>query len=202
MKESVSVRRRVKSSCCLTRWLVVLAGVFLVVSPASAGEQPDKVDARRAKMLAGKTAWQADEKLKKKWAAITGRFIFQRVCLECHQEGPSAFTRDEWKEGLQGFPGEMHPELPRFYSDLTAMFDYGRQVPKDAGRLKSLTRFLLTEAPKKHDPDKEFEEVDLFPSVGKAAPDFKIKDIKGSTFQLKSLKGKKNLVLVFSRAHW
>lgn len=153
-------------------------------------------------MLAGKTAWQSDGKLKKKWEAITGRFIFQRVCLDCHQEGPSAFTRKEWKEGLEGFPGQMHPELPGFYADLTAMFDYGRMVPNDGGRLTSLTRFLLTEAPKKLDPDKGFEEVDLFPSVGKAAPDFKIKDVKGSTFRLKSLKGKKNLVLVFSRAHW
>lgn len=178
-----------------------MAGVFLVLRSASA-EQPDKIDARRDKKLGGKTAWQADEKLRDKWAAITGRFIFQRTCLDCHQEGPSAFTREEWQRNLQGFPGAMHPELPAFYSDLTAMFSYGRMVPKGSERLEAVTKFLLQAAPKVYDSEKEYGEVNLLPAVGEAAPDFEIKDSKGSTFRLKSLKGKKNLVLVFSRAHW
>lgn len=181
--------------------VVVMAATFIVLRPALA-QQPNEIDARRAKILGGKTAWQADEKLGDKWTVLTGRFIFQRTCLDCHQEGPSTFTRDEWEKNLQGFPGRMHPQLPKFYSDLTAAFGYGRMVPKGSDRLEAVTQFLLQTAPKAQDPDRDFEEVDLFPSVGKVAPDFEIQDSKGSTFQLKSLKGKKNLVLVFSRAHW
>ena len=202
LKDTVFAHAQRKSYFRLFKHAVAMAGVLLVLAPASAGAQPNTIDARREKILGCKTAWQADEKLSDKWKAITGRFIFQRSCLDCHQGGPSAFTQDEWKAGLEEFPGEMHPELPKFYSDLTAMFDYGGMVPNDAGRLEALTEFLLQEAPKAYDPERGYEEVDLFPSVGKAAPDFEIKDIKGSTFQLKSLKSKKNLVLVFSRAHW
>ncbi|MEE9295557.1 MAG: hypothetical protein V3W34_11425 [Phycisphaerae bacterium] len=201
MKRRVSTSRQAKSSFWYFGWCVVMAGVFPVFSPASA-EQADTIDARREKILGGQTAWQADEKLREKWAAITGRFIFQKTCLDCHQEGPSAFTREEWQEHLQGFPGAMHPELPAFYSDLTAMFSYGHMVPNGSERLEAVTKFLLQAAPKVYDPEKEYGEVDLLPAVGEAAPDFEIKDSKGSTFRLKSLQGKKNLVLVFSRAHW
>lgn len=200
MKRRVSASRQAKFSLAYFAMVVVMAAVFLVLPPVSA-QQPDKIDARRAKILKGKTAWQADEKLGDKWAVITGRFIFQRTCLDCHQDGPSAFTREEWQRGLQGFPGPMHPELPAFYSDFTAMFSYGRMVPNGSGRLEALTKFLLQAAPK-DDSQKEYGEVNLLPAVGEAAPDFEIKDSKGSTFQLKSLQGKKNLVLVFSRAHW
>ncbi len=200
MKRRVSASRQAKFSFAYYGMVVVMAGVLPVLPPASA-EQPDTIDARRAKILAGKTAWQADEKLRDKWLTITGRFIFQRACLDCHQDGPSAFTREEWQSGLQDFPGPMHPELPAFYSDLTAMFSYGRMVPNDSDRLKALTTFLLQASPK-DGSQQEYEEVNLFPSVGESAPQFEIKDSKGSTFQLKSFRGKKNLILVFSRAHW
>ena len=194
------VNRRPRSFYWFCGLLVVMVGLCPVLRSASA-EPSDKIDAQRAKTLAGKTAWQADEKLAEKWMAITGRFIFQRVCLDCHDEGPSAFTREEWQRNLKGFPGGMHPKLPAFYSDLTAAFSYGRMVPNDSGRLDALTAFLL-EATANADPREEYGEVNLFPAVGEAAPVFEIKDTKGSTFQLTSLRGKKNLVLVFSRAHW
>lgn len=196
----VSASRRTQFSLGYFGMVVVMAGVFLVLRPASAQES-DEIDARKAKILAGKTAWQADDKLRDKWMAITGRFIFHRACLDCHQEGTSAFTRQEWQRGLQGFPGPMHPQLPEFYSDLTAMFGYGRMVPDDSGRLDALTQFIL-QATSQNDSKKEYGEVNLFPAVGEAAPAFEIKDSKGLMFQLKSLQGKKNLVLVFSRAHW
>lgn len=196
----VSANRRTQFSLGYFAMVVVMAGAFLVLRPASA-QEPDRVEARKAKILAGKTAWQADEKLRDKWMAITGRFIFHRACLDCHQEGTSAFTRQEWQKSLQGFPGPMHPQLPEFYSDLTATFGYGRMVPDDSGRLEALTQFIL-QAASKDDSQREYGEVNLFPAVGEAAPAFEIKDSAGSTFQLKSLPGKKNLVLVFSRAHW
>lgn len=195
-----SLSRRPQSCYWCCALLVAMVGVLPVLRPASA-EPSDKIDARRAKILAGKTAWQADEKLEEKWRAITGRFIFQRVCLDCHDEGPRAFTPEEWQRNLKGFPGGMHPELPAFYSDLTATFNYGRMVPNDSGRLEALTTFLL-KATAKDDSQEEYGEVNLFPAVGEEAPVFEIKDTNGSTFQLTSLRGKKNLVLVFSRAHW
>jgi len=153
-----------------------------------------------------KTAWQKDKKLGQKWLRITGRFIFQRACLECHDRGAASFSRKEWKEKLAGFPSPDHPELPPFYRDLTAFFSYRHMVPDQQRRLASLRAFLTHKGSAgrraKGQGRKPQEKIDLFPAAGSPAPPFKIKDVAGAELSLKSFKGRRNLVLVFSRADW
>ena len=159
------------------------------------------------KTFAGKTAWQMDEKFELKWQEITGRFIFQRACLGCHEQGPAAFTRAEWKQKLEGFPDEEHDELlPEEFEDLTAMFSYGRMMANNQARYQSLETFLLKHAPEKRvaEPGEDLKDaVDLLPIVGQVAPDFSIVDTQGKKHTLKSyIQNKEALILVFSRAHW
>jgi peroxiredoxin len=153
-----------------------------------------------------KAAWQKTPKLEKKWLDITGRFIFHRTCLPCHTEGADTYTKKEWAEKLEGFPNGDHPELPEEYKDLTAKFAFRRMVPDQSGRLESLRGFLVNAAPKTKGGGfggtMGLEAVGLLPKVGDKAADFKIKDVKGEQLSLKKLKGKRNIVIVFSRANW
>ena len=147
------------------------------------------------------TAWQSDDELGAKWARITGRYIFQRTCLECHSGGPAEYTRSQWSEKLADFPPDGHPELPRLYKDLTAVFAHRRMVPDEQGRQDSLQAFLLATAPTENSARSD-DDVDLLPDVGDTAPDFTIKDVNGVELSLKKFKGQRNVLLVFSRADW
>lgn len=51
-------------------------------------------------------------------------------------------------------------------------------------------------------PASVFAEKDQKLAVGDAAPDFKLQNVSGEHVQLSSFAGKKNVVVVFSRAHW
>ena len=146
------------------------------------------------------TAWQSDDELGEKWARITGRYIFQRVCLECHT-GAAEFTRSQWNEKLADFPPDDHPELPKLYKDLTAVFAHRRMVPDEQGRQSSLLAFLLATAPTE-DSARSYDQVDLLPDVGDTAPEFTIKDVNGVELSLEKFKGQRNVLLVFSRADW
>lgn len=147
------------------------------------------------------TAWQSDDELGEKWARITGRYIFQRVCLECHSGGAAELTRSQWSELLTDFPPDGHPELPRLYKDLTAVFAHRRMAPDEQGRQDSLKAFLLAIAPTENSA-RSYDEVDLLPAVGDTAPDFTIKDVNGVELSLEKFKGQRNVLLVFSRADW
>lgn len=39
-------------------------------------------------------------------------------------------------------------------------------------------------------------------TVGREAPDFRLRDAEGRTIRLSEFRGKKNVVLVFYRGHW
>jgi len=173
----------------------ILFWIGLILLPASL-----PCPAQRMK----KTAWQQDARLGQKWQRLTGRFIFQKACLSCHVQGPATYTRSGWASKLQGFPSAKHPALPQSYRDLTAMFDYGRYVPNQNGRLNGLRAFLASAAPKKQarKPAKTDKPVDLLPTVGQKAPGFTIVDVAGRRISLKQFKGKRNVVVVFSRADW
>lgn len=146
------------------------------------------------------TAWQKDNELAEKWSRITGRYIFQRVCLECHT-GAAELTRSQWNERLADFPPDGHPELPKLYKDLTAVFAHRRMVPDEQGRQVALRAFLLAAAPTE-DSERSYDQVDLLPDVGDTAPEFTIKDVNGAELSLEKFKGQRNVLLVFSRADW
>lgn len=147
------------------------------------------------------TAWQKDDELGEKWARITGRYIFQRACLECHSGGAAEYTRSQWSEKLADFPPDGHPELPRLYTDLTAVFAHRRMVPDEQGRQTALQAYLLATAPTE-DTARSYDEVDLLPDIGEKAPDFTITDVNGVELSLEKFKGQRNVLLVFSRADW
>ena len=163
----------------------------------------DKTDSRSS-VFTARAAWQIDEDLGRKWQEITGRFIFQRTCLSCHARGPASFSRNEWREKLEGFPDEGHIALlPGEFGDLTAMFDYGRMVPDDRSRYRALEAFLVENAPQEIAAiDDASDAVDLFPGVSQRAPDFSVVDSDGNRRSLASYMNKAALILVFSRAHW
>ena len=91
-------------------------------------------------------AWYSDKELGLKWERLTGKYIFQRSCTECHSWGPQKFTRAEWSEYLESFPGNHAPPVSSTYSDLTALFTPAAYVP-DARQLNAaLSEFLLHSA--------------------------------------------------------
>ena len=181
--------------------------VNLLVGQLAFAQDTQNATKSKDEKFAGETAWQVDEMLGVKWQEITGRFIFQRACLSCHQQGPASFTKTEWKKKLKGFPDEGHVALlPEAFGDLTAMFSYGRMVANDRARYQSLAAFLLKHAPEKKVavPEEDLKDaVDLLPTVGQEAPNFSIVDTEGKKHTLKSyIQNKEALILVFSRAHW
>ena len=148
--------------------------------------------------------WQAgDQELAKRWEHLTGRHIYQVACTSCHEWGSAYWPRKRWVDYLEGFPGNHEPDVRKEYADLTAMFDVGRAVPNSAQQRDALSAFILSAAPKDELPagerDKLFE---MSPLPGDPAPRFSIHDMNGAPFNLDDLKGKKALVLIFSRAHW
>jgi cytochrome oxidase Cu insertion factor (SCO1/SenC/PrrC family) len=83
------------------------------------------------------------------------------------------------------------------------MFDAGKMVPTKEQERDALTTFLLSAAPTRESGKEEREhKFHGAPDVGEAAPGFSVTDVQGRKFALASLKGKKPLVLIFSRAHW
>lgn len=179
---------------------------LLVVQAASA-QNVRSTRKSTEEIFAGKTAWQLDEGLGKKWEEVTGRFIFQRTCLSCHDQGPAACSKSEWTEKLKDFPDEVHAELlPKEFGDLTAMFSYGHMMASDLARYQSLQAFLLSAAPDRvmvESQEESKDTVDLFPAIGQAAPEFSIVDTDGEAHTLTGyIQDNKALILVLSRAHW
>lgn len=143
-------------------------------------------------------AWYDDPELGATWKRFTGRYIFERTCTSCH-----AWSRAQWQEYLEGFPGNHEPPVSREYSDLTAMFRPANYVPNAAQLNDTLKEFLLSEAPESTgSAAARLAPYKSLPKVGDPAPDFEIVDIEGHRHRVSEYRGKKQLVLVFSRAHW
>ncbi len=148
-------------------------------------------------------AWYADPELGTTWKRFTGRYIFERTCTSCHRWGPSYWSRAQWQTYLEEFPGNHEPAVSRDYSDLTAMFRPAKYVPSEAQRNDTLREFLLSEAPDSTGSEEErLAPYESLPKVGDPAPDFEIVDIEGHRHRVSDYRGEKQLVLVFSRAHW
>ena len=186
----------------------MLAGAVELTLPQRDSTQngPDTANPRE-RTFAGQSAWQLDPKLGHKWRLITGRFIFQRACLACHEQGPASFTHAQRKAKLQHFPDPQHRELlPKTFADLTAMFAYGKIMPGEQARVEALETFLLDQTPQEpaRIPDRRPKApVDLLPAVGCKASDFAIADTSGRKQTLNRLIANGHaLILVFSRAHW
>ena len=196
-------RKRPATRLWVIAWILV-AGLQFGHSALAQGAA-ESADSRSG-IFTGRTAWQIDEQLGQKWQEITGRFIFQRSCLPCHVRGPASFSRKEWRERLVEFPDEGHIALlPGEFSDLTAMFAYGRMVPDERARYRSLEAFLVKNAPQEVAAidDTIGNAVDLLPGVGQRAPDFSVVDADDNRRNLASyMENKTALILVFSRAHW
>jgi hypothetical protein len=148
-------------------------------------------------------AWYEDSELGEKWNQLTGRYIFERSCTSCHKWGPDHWSRPDWETYLEGFPGNHEPDVAKAYSDLTAMFQPVKMVPNAAQRTSTLREFLLASAPDSTPPESErIAPYESLPKVGDSAPDFEIVDTEGHRHRVSEYKGKEQLVLVFSRAHW
>ncbi len=149
-------------------------------------------------------AWQSgDPTLALIWRQLTGRYIFEVACTSCHAWGPNHWSRSRWESYLKEFPANHQPDVRNRYCDLTAMFDVGKMVPTKEQERDALTMFLVSASPSKELSTEERErKFHGAPEVGGAAPDFSVTDIQGRRFTLADLKGKKPLVLIFSRAHW
>lgn len=148
-------------------------------------------------------AWYDDPELGATWKRFTGRYIFERTCTSCHAWGPEYWSRAQWQEYLERFPGNHEPPVSREYSDLTAMFRPANYVPNAAQLNDTLKEFLLSEAPESTgSAAARLAPYKSLPKVGDPAPDFEIVDIEGHRHRVSEYRGKKQLVLVFSRAHW
>lgn len=186
--------------------LVAMLLVVLAAPPAGAQQKanrpPNKKTKKRVEIPP--PAWQrGDRALAAKAARTAGRHIFQRACTSCHAWGPEYFSRDEWKEYLQGFPDNHDPDVRKEYAGMAAMFAAGKGIPAGQQRVKVIESFLVSAAPTTRPAAARRERpFDGLPQVGLSAPDFSITDVTGRKISLKQLKGKKHLVLVFSRAHW
>jgi hypothetical protein len=76
-------------------------------------------------------------------------------------------------------------------------------VPSKAQRADTLMEFLLSEAPDSTVSEAERQApYESLPKVGDPAPDFEIVDVGGHRHRVSEYRGKKQLVLVFSRANW
>ena len=148
-------------------------------------------------------AWYSQPELGTLWKRFTGRYIFQRTCTSCHQWGPDYWSRTQWQAYFEEFPERHEPPVSRDYADLTAMFRPADYVPDQAQRSNALREFLLWEAPERTGSELErLAPYDGLPKVGDPAPDFEIVDVEGHRHRVSEYRGKKQLVLVFSRAHW
>ncbi len=149
-------------------------------------------------------AWYDDAELGATWKRFTGRYIFERSCTSCHQWGPKYWSRTQWRAYLEHFPENHEPPVSRTYSDLTAMFRPANYVPSSAQRNDTLLEFLLSEAPDStgSEAERQAPYASLLPQVGDLAPDFEIVDVEGHRHRVSDYREKKQLVLVFSRAHW
>lgn len=149
-------------------------------------------------------AWQTDPALAEQWRRLTGRYIFQRACVDCHDWGPDRLSRAGWEGYLDGFPGNHEPGVAKLYRDLTAQFLPGDMVPNADQRTGALATFLLSAAPETAaaEPAEEAAPWDGLPRVGDPVPDFRLVDLAGRGHSPAAYRGKQRLVLVFSRAHW
>jgi hypothetical protein len=148
-------------------------------------------------------AWYDDAELGAQWNRFTGRYIFERTCTSCHRWGPGYWSRSQWKGYLEAFPGNHEPAVSEKYDDLTAMFQPANYVPSSTQRTDTLREFLLSEAPHTSpDEARRLAPFESLPKTGEAAPDFEIVDVEGHRHRVSDYLGKKQLVLVFSRAHW
>ena len=181
----------------LQRFLVLCLTLALAVSlRAGAAEEKDPTGLQPP-------AWYNDPELGTRWNRFTGRYIFERTCTSCHFWGPDYWTRSKWKEFLEEFPGNHEPAVAEEYSDLTGMFQPSESVPNATQLTDTLKEFLLSAAPDAAQPQaKRLALFESLPKVGDPAPDFEIVDIEGHHHRVSEYRGKKQLVLVFSRAHW
>ncbi len=152
-------------------------------------------------------AWQTDPELAHQWRLLTGRYIYQRACVSCHEWGPEHLSRAGWEEYLAGFPAQHEPDVRRQYADLTAQFLPGKMVPDADQRTDALATFLLAAAPEAAasaaaGDGGAGEPWDGLPRVGEPVPDFRIVDLAGREHSPGTYRGSRHLVLVFSRAHW
>lgn len=170
---------------------------------ANAQEPPAKSPSRNETPIPP-PAWQrGDAALAAKWRQLTGRYIYQRACTECHAWGPDYWPRSRWENYFKSFPENHAPDVRNRYKDLTAMFDVGKAVPTLKQEEDALTRFVLESAPSSELPPAQRErKFSGFPEIGAPAPDFAIIDVQGRKLALSQFKDKRALVLVFSRAHW
>ncbi len=190
--------------------LIAVIGMVLVlaVAPGSSGltlAAAAGEEAKEEKDPSGfqPPAWYSDPELGTTWTRFTGRYIFELTCTSCHTWGPDYWSRDQWQAYLGGFPGNHEPAVSRDYADLTAMFRPANYVPNATQLDDSLKEFLLSEAPESTGSEVErLAPYKSLPKVGDPAPDFEIVDIEGHRHRISEYRGNKQLVLVFSRAHW
>ncbi|MCI0745252.1 MAG: hypothetical protein L0Y58_07595 [Verrucomicrobia subdivision 3 bacterium] len=175
--------------------LLIILGGFLAQETRTLGAEREAIPP---------AAWQrGDPALADKWKTITGRFIYQQACTECHSWGPDYWPRRKWEAYLKGFPQNHQPDVRDRYKDLTAMFAPGKMVPNLAEERDALATFILSAAPPAELPKQRRDaRFHTLPEVGQAAPNFAITDAQGRRLQLSDFKDKRALVLVFSRAHW
>jgi hypothetical protein len=148
-------------------------------------------------------AWYTDAEIGASWNHFTGRYIFEKSCTSCHSWGPGYQTRSKWKAYLQDFPENHEPDVTKAYADLTGMFPPANYVPNAAQRKNTLEKFLLQAAPESDLPQAQrMASFESLPKVGDQAPDFEIVDVEGHRHKVSEYRGKKQLALVFSRAHW
>jgi cytochrome c5 len=180
--------------------LATVVALLCLLKAGAAGQTPG---ARSKAVAVPPPAWQTDPALAARWQRFTGGYIYQVACTTCHTWGPEHWGRDQWGDYLRDFPANHQPDIRKTYADLAATMDTGKSMPTRDQQRDSLATFVLAAAPPKARdaslPDQPYEG---FPTVGRVAPEFSISDVQGREFSLGSLRGKKHLVLVFSRAHW
>ena len=174
--------------------------IAIVIAPAGASAEEAPRDASGLPA----PAWQSDSALAERWRELTGRYIFQRACVDCHGFGPERLSRSEWETYLETFPAAHEPDVSRSYSDLTAQFLPGRMVPNDDQQTDALATFLLAAAPAIR---VEGDAVAVtawngLPRVGDPVPNFRLVDLAGREHTPADYRGSRRLVLIFSRAHW
>lgn len=149
------------------------------------------------------TAWQEDKTLEEKWRIACGRAIFQKSCVSCHSAGPEEFTRKEWEQKLKTLPAKGHDGVAKSFDDLTAPFPFGEFVPGKPERIEAVRRYAMSASgDRRRKKDPKAPPIDLLPSIGKPAPDFLLKDESGVEHSLKAHRGRSQVLLAVSRAHW
>src|SRR5437870_1132179 len=94
--------------------VVFIVGIAIAVQAQETQPRP----ARSAEVSVPPPAWQGgDEVLAAKWKQITGRYIFQQACTECHGWGPNRWPRERWQSYLQSFPHNHQPDVRDRYKD-------------------------------------------------------------------------------------